>query len=297
MAVERARASRWSTTPDRAAGRLERLRRRFGDRADAVVFGHSHLPLHERAEDGFQIFNPGSPTERRRAPAPHDGPRRASRASSSIAFELIDGQHRGRHGPRRPLRRHRRAPRPAPGAACPPRSCGAAATACCSTAARAPSASCVRSTGLVELEDIFLTHFHADHVLGLPGMLKTFALRQRERPLTVYGPAGLRSPVRRACGRSSDGSASRSSWSSSSPTRSSSATATGSPPTRPTTASAALGLRARRGPAPGRLRPRAGRGARRHAGPRLRAPPGGRDGRAGSRPTRSWASRAAAAAW
>ena len=50
----------------------------------------------------------------------------------------------------------------------------------------------VRSTGLVELEEIFITHFHADHVLGLPGMLKTFALRQRERPLKVYGPSGLR---------------------------------------------------------------------------------------------------------
>ena len=50
-------------------GRLERMRRRFGDLADAVVFGHSHLPLHETAADGFQIFNPGSPTERRRAPA------------------------------------------------------------------------------------------------------------------------------------------------------------------------------------------------------------------------------------
>jgi ribonuclease Z len=49
----------------------------------------------------------------------------------------------------------------------------------------------VRSIGLVELEQVFLTHFHADHVLGLPGMLKTFALRQRERPLTVYGPPGL----------------------------------------------------------------------------------------------------------
>jgi uncharacterized protein len=47
-------------------GRLERLHLRFPE-ADAVVFGHSHLPLHERA-DGFQIFNPGSPTERRRAP-------------------------------------------------------------------------------------------------------------------------------------------------------------------------------------------------------------------------------------
>jgi len=49
-----------------AKGRLRRLRRRFTD-ADAVVFGHSHIPLHE-AEGDFQIFNPGSPTERRRAP-------------------------------------------------------------------------------------------------------------------------------------------------------------------------------------------------------------------------------------
>jgi uncharacterized protein len=51
------------------AGRLERLRTRFGERADVVVFGHSHMPLHEQTEDGFQILNPGSPTERRRAPA------------------------------------------------------------------------------------------------------------------------------------------------------------------------------------------------------------------------------------
>ena len=48
-------------------GRLARMRARFKD-ADAVVFGHSHLPLHEQAPDGFQIFNPGSPTERRSAP-------------------------------------------------------------------------------------------------------------------------------------------------------------------------------------------------------------------------------------
>jgi len=47
-------------------GRLRRLRARFPE-ADAVIFGHSHLPLHEE-EGGFQIFNPGSPTERRRAP-------------------------------------------------------------------------------------------------------------------------------------------------------------------------------------------------------------------------------------
>jgi ribonuclease Z len=50
----------------------------------------------------------------------------------------------------------------------------------------------VRSVGLIELEEVFITHFHADHVLGLPGMLKTFALRGRDLPLTVYGPPGLR---------------------------------------------------------------------------------------------------------
>jgi putative phosphoesterase len=48
-----------------AKGRLARMRARFPE-ADAVIFGHSHLPLHEE-ERGFQIFNPGSPTERRRA--------------------------------------------------------------------------------------------------------------------------------------------------------------------------------------------------------------------------------------
>src|SRR5438477_2369881 len=47
------------------------------------------------------------------------------------------------------------------------------------------------SVGLLELEEVFVTHFHADHVLGLPGMFKTFALRGREIPLAVYGPRGL----------------------------------------------------------------------------------------------------------
>ena len=50
----------------------------------------------------------------------------------------------------------------------------------------------MRSVGLLDLEELLITHFHADHVLGLPGMMKTFALRQRERALTVYGPRGLR---------------------------------------------------------------------------------------------------------
>ena len=49
----------------------------------------------------------------------------------------------------------------------------------------------VRSVGLVDIDSVFLTHFHADHWLGLPGMLKSFALRERERPLALYGPVGL----------------------------------------------------------------------------------------------------------
>jgi ribonuclease Z len=81
------------------------------------------------------------------------------------------------------------------------------------TAARAPTALFVRrggerllfdcaegtqrqllasAVGLVELEEVFITHYHADHYLGLPGMLKTFALRGREAPMTIYGPPGLR---------------------------------------------------------------------------------------------------------
>jgi ribonuclease Z len=47
------------------------------------------------------------------------------------------------------------------------------------------------NVGLIELREVFLTHYHADHYLGLPGMLKTFALRGRETPITIYGPPGL----------------------------------------------------------------------------------------------------------
>jgi ribonuclease Z len=49
----------------------------------------------------------------------------------------------------------------------------------------------LRSVGLLELEEIFISHFHADHFLGLPGMLKTFSLRGRETPLAIYGPPRL----------------------------------------------------------------------------------------------------------
>jgi ribonuclease Z len=93
------------------------------------------------------------------------------------------------------------------------------------TAQRAPSATVVRrggdrllvdcgegtqrqllrsDVGLVDVEDVFLTHLHADHFLGLPGMLKTFALRGRELPITVHGPRGTRDlldALRRIFGR------------------------------------------------------------------------------------------------
>ncbi len=69
-----------------AKGRLERMRAGFPE-ADAVVFGHSHLPLHSE-RDGFQIFNPGSPTERRRAPSRSMGI--ATVEGGTVAFRHLD---------------------------------------------------------------------------------------------------------------------------------------------------------------------------------------------------------------
>lgn len=80
------------------------------------------------------------------------------------------------------------------------------------TARRAPSATLVRRggerilvdcaegtqrqllrsvAGLSDVDLVLLTHHHADHVLGLPGMMKTFALRDRDQPLVIAGPRGL----------------------------------------------------------------------------------------------------------
>jgi putative phosphoesterase len=67
-------------------GRLARMRRRFPTAA-AVIFGHSHLPLHDADDEGFQIFNPGSPTLRRRAPEHTMGIARI--AGSSVSFEHV----------------------------------------------------------------------------------------------------------------------------------------------------------------------------------------------------------------
>ncbi len=62
----------------------------------------------------------------------------------------------------------------------------------------------INSTGLVQVDDIFVTHFHADHYLGLPGLLKTYDLMERQAPLRIVGPAGLHdlfAALRRIFGR------------------------------------------------------------------------------------------------
>jgi putative phosphoesterase len=69
-----------------ASGRLERMRAAFPGCA-AVVFGHSHIPLHADDGAGFQIFNPGSPTDRRRQPRHTMGVAEAS--SGAVRFELV----------------------------------------------------------------------------------------------------------------------------------------------------------------------------------------------------------------
>jgi uncharacterized protein len=66
-------------------GRIERMRARFPDSA-AVVYGHSHIPLHEKV-DGFQLFNPGSPTDRRRQPRHTMGLARVT--EGRVSFELV----------------------------------------------------------------------------------------------------------------------------------------------------------------------------------------------------------------
>jgi putative phosphoesterase len=71
--------------PGPLRGRLERLRQRH-PAAEVVVFGHTHIPQHERSA-GFEIFNPGSPTERRRAPHRSMGLIRHDRAK--LRFEHV----------------------------------------------------------------------------------------------------------------------------------------------------------------------------------------------------------------
>jgi ribonuclease Z len=55
----------------------------------------------------------------------------------------------------------------------------------------------IRTVGLPDIDDVYITHLHLDHWLGLPGMITSFALRGRERPLSVFGPPGIRSALGR----------------------------------------------------------------------------------------------------
>ena len=71
-------------------GRLERMRRKYPD-TGAVIFGHSHIPLHQVADDGFFILNPGSATDRRRQPR-HSMVELTLRAGEppDVAFVAVD---------------------------------------------------------------------------------------------------------------------------------------------------------------------------------------------------------------
>ncbi|MFB6266746.1 MAG: ribonuclease Z [Halodesulfurarchaeum sp.] len=46
-----------------------------------------------------------------------------------------------------------------------------------------------------DVGDVFLTHLHGDHVLGLPGLIQTMAFNERDAPLSIYTPAGTRTAV------------------------------------------------------------------------------------------------------
>lgn len=69
-------------------GRERRMRRRF-PAADCVVFGHSHIPWCARAEDGFLLFNTGSPTDKRRQPAATMGLLRVEAPGAPIQAEIV----------------------------------------------------------------------------------------------------------------------------------------------------------------------------------------------------------------
>ena len=136
----------------------------------------------------------------------------------------------------------------------------------------------VRSVGLADLTDVFLTHLHADHWLGLPGMLKSFELRDREKPLTVHGPPGttaLLERMRPVYGRPRYGLTLRDLEPDEAVRRDDLQIVPFAVRHRGTAFGYALVEDARPGP----LRRRARRAARRDAGPGLRAPAARRDDR------------------
>ena len=142
----------------------------------------------------------------------------------------------------------------------------------------------LRSVGLPDVEHVFLTHFHADHFLGLPGMMKTFALRGRDRAAHRLRAARPARPDVATCAGSTASSATsvRARRARRRATRSSS-TATGSAPTRSRTASEALGYALVEDDRPGRFDPARARALGVEPGPAVRRAPARRGGR-GRRP-------------
>ena len=178
-----------------AAGRLERLRERFPG-VDAVVFGHSHLPLHESRR----------PTGASRSSTRAARPSAAARPRHTMGIARVDGRRASSSSWSSSTERPR-SRQTTPAMDLDVFFAGTAGSV--PTARRGLPAllvrrggdrllfdcgegtqrQLVRSVGLPEVDDVFITHFHADHWLGLPGMLKTFDLRDRERPLDGPRPA------------------------------------------------------------------------------------------------------------
>ena len=135
-----------------------------------------------------------------------------------------------------------------------------------------------RSLGLVQVDEIYLTHFHADHFLGLPGLLKTYDLTGPRAPLhdlRAAGPARLFATLRRILGRA----ASSSSWSRSSRAMPSRTTATRCVPSRSSTASRRCGYALVEEDRPGRFDAEAARRLGVPEGPDFGAPAAWRGGR------------------
>ena len=114
-----------------------------------------------------------------------------------------------------------------------------------------------RSLGLAQVDEIYLTHFHADHILGLPGLLKTYDLTAREEPLTIYGPRGLRDLFKIARAAHRPHRLRASTWSSSSPGEAVAPRRRRGAGLRGRAQRACQRLRAGRGGAPGRFDPEA----------------------------------------
>ncbi len=56
------------------------------------------------------------------------------------------------------------------------------------------------SASFMRVRRIFITHFHGDHFLGLPGLIQSMCLNNRQEPLDIYGPEDAREMVERALG-------------------------------------------------------------------------------------------------